>query len=61
MKDPLSDVSLSNGEGFMVEESQYQYHLGIVKVANEVPMIHVNICIDLDNGPIHPDIHMLKS
>jgi hypothetical protein len=36
MKDPLSDVSLSNGEGFMVEQSQFLYHLGFSVDSKEV-------------------------
>jgi hypothetical protein len=36
MKDPLSDVSLSNGEGFMVEQSQFLYHLGFSMDTKEV-------------------------
>jgi hypothetical protein len=42
MKDPLLDVSLSNGEGFMVEDFQYQYHLGLAKDATEVK-VHLDI------------------
>lgn len=29
MKHPEADISLSNGEAFMVESSNYHYHLGI--------------------------------
>jgi hypothetical protein len=36
MKDPLSDVSLSNGEGFMVEDTQYKFHLDMTQDSKEV-------------------------
>ena len=36
MKHPEADISLSNGEAFMVESSNYHYHLGIGRDNTEV-------------------------
>lgn len=47
MRHPEADIALSNGESFMVESSNYQYHLGMGADVTEVNHLKCPVCFIL--------------